>query len=287
MKRILSFLLLGILVLSVIEAVAESNQTNLSLQETTFLDDDAPEWNVGDTWIYTIDNVVVDYNKSGQKIFMNGTIDDLRWKVTDTSGDYYTLAVSGKLTAFYDIVLSSQTKTFHLVGEFKPSLTRFTGTIQLTKSDLELHDLSIQIRGITRTKINSLPFAIPIPFKLVGDGQLSVDVPLFDFPLYELKFWNLPDLTITMSSVFGGIFGVIQIPFTVSVHYSWTPFAFFCLEKKDVTVEAGTYSAYKIQSLIGDYFEYYYAPAAGNIIKVDAVLPNGEVHGELKSTNYQ
>jgi len=101
-----------------------------------------------------------------------------------------------------------------------------------------------------------------------------------------LKFWNLPDVTLTMSSTFGGIFGLIQIPFTVTVHYSFMPFAFWMLDQESITVPAGTYNADKIVSLIGDTFAYYYAPSAGNIVKIDLVLPLGELHAALKSTTY-
>lgn len=286
MKKILSLLIVGIFVLSGLGAVAKNSETNLPSYGTTSLDDDVPEWHIGDIWTYTVDNITINYNQGGQKLFIDGKIDDFSWKVTDINGDFYTVAITGKLTATYDIYLSSETLTLKLLGSFKPSLTRLTGTIQFTKSDLEIHDVSVQLKGITKTKINSIPFAIPIPFKLITEGDLSVDFPLFDFPLYGLKFWNLPDLTATMSATFGGIFGIIQIPFTMGIHYSWTPLAFLCLDKQDVTVEAGTYSAYKISSLIGGYFDYYYAPDVGNLVKIDAILPNGEVHGELKSTNY-
>lgn len=286
MKRMVSLLFVGIFVLGVLGAGVKGSRNIQQVYSTSYLDDEVPEWHVGDSWTYTIDSIIIDYNQGGQKIFMEGSIADFNWKVSDTSGDYYTVAVSGKLTVTYDILLSSQTKTLHLVGEFKPLMTRLTGTLQFTKSDLDLNDVSIQLKGITKAKINSLPFAFPIPFKLVAEGDLNVDLPLFDFPLHGLKFWNLPDLTITMISTFGGLFGIIQIPFTVGVHYYWTPFAFMCSDKSDITVQAGTFSAYKISSLIGEYFEYYYASSEGNIVKVDAVLPNGEVHGQLKSTNY-
>jgi hypothetical protein len=284
-KKIISLLVVGIFVFSGFVAVAKNSRPNLPYNTTSF-DDDVPEWQVGDTWTYTIDSVIVDYDQSGQKISIDGRIDDFTWKVTDASGDYYTLSISGKLTATYDIYLSSQTLTLHLVGSFKPTLTRLVGTIQLTKSSLQVHDLSIQLKGISSAKINSIPFSIPLFFKLITEGELSDDFPLFEFPLYGLKLWNMPDLQLTMSSTFGGLFGLIQIPFTIGVHYSWIPFAFICHDKQDVNVEAGTYSAYKITSLIGDYFEYYYAPSAGNIVKFDVILTNGEAHGELKSTNY-
>jgi len=286
MKKILSIMVIGIFVLSGLGTVAKNSQTNSSSYNASTFDDDVPVWNVGDIWTYTVNNITVNYTHEEQKIFIDGKIDDFSWKVTDTTGDYYTVAVTGKITANYDIYLSYQTSTIHFIGSFKPALTRLTGTIQFTKSDLEIHDLSLQLKGITFTKINSIPFAIPLPFKLVTEGDLSVDFPVFDFPLYGLKFWNLPDLTMTMSSTFGGIFGIIQIPFTVGVHYSWTPLAFLCYDKQDVTVEAGIYSAYRITSLIGDYCDYYYAPIVGNLVKINAVLTNGEIHGELKSTNY-
>jgi len=285
MKKFLSIVVIGILVLSGIVAVAKNSQTNSSLYNASTFDDPVPDWNAGYIWTYTVNNITVNYTQGEQNIFIDGKIDDFSWKVTDTNGSYYTVAVTGKITATYDFSLSYQTSTIHFVGSFKPALTRLTGTIQFTKSDLEIHDFLLQLKGISVTKINSIPSAIPIPFKLITEGDLSVDFPLFDFPLNGDKFWNLPDLTITMSSTFGGIFGIIQIPFTVGVNYGWVPFAFFCHDKQDVTVEAGTYSAYEITSPFFEW-DYYYAPIVGNLVKINAVLTNGKIHGELKSTNY-
>lgn len=286
MKKILSILIISIFLLSGFGVAATKSASTVSSFKSAPLDDDVPTWNVGNTWTYTVSNITVNYNQAGQQIFMKGTINDFTWTVTDTTGDYYTVAFTGKLSATYDLLLNSQTSTIHLVGSFTPTLTRLKGTIQFTKSNLQIHAVSIQLLGITMTKINSLSFAIPLPFKLISEGSLTTDFPLFDFPLYMLKYWDLPDLTLTMSSTFGGIFGLIQIPFTVYVHYSWMPFAFFTLGTEDVTVPAGTYNAYKIQSLIGDYFVYYYASDVGNIVKIDTTLPNGAIHAELQSTNY-
>jgi len=286
MKKILSLLIVSAFILSGSGTVAKNNDIHRQSYQSISLDDDVPVWNLSDQWTYTIHNFSVHYNQGGQLIYMNGNINDFTWVVTNTTGDFYTVAVTGKLSATYNITLSSQTSTLHLTGSFKDTLTRLTGTIQFTKSDLEIHGLSVQLKGISKAKINSIPFAIPIPFKLTTEGDLSVDFPLFDFPLSGLKFWSLPDLTATMSTTFGGIFGIIKIPFTMSIHYSWTPFAFLCYDKQDVTVQAGTYSAYKISSIIGDYIEYYYAPTVGNIVKFNTALTNGEIHGELKSTNY-
>ena len=285
MKKIISIVIVSIFLLSGYGVVATNGESNVSSYKASSLDD-VPVWSTGNTWTYTVNSITVNYNQGGQQILMQGSIDDFTWTVTDTTGDYYTVAFTGKLSATYDLLLNSQTSTIHLVGSFTPTLTRLKGTIQFTKSNLQVHAVSFQLLGITMTKINSLSFSLPLPFKLVSQGSLTTDFPLFDFPLYMLKFWDLPDLTLTMSSTFGGIFGLIQIPFTVSVHYSWMPLAFFTLGTEDVTVPAGTYNAYKIQSLIGDYFVYYYASDVGNIVKIDATLPNGALHAELKSTNY-
>ncbi|HVQ01548.1 MAG TPA: hypothetical protein VMT57_08540 [Candidatus Thermoplasmatota archaeon] len=285
MKKIGSIIIIGILLLSGFGVAAANTETKAAANTAANLDD-VPVWNVGNSWTYSVSSITVNYNHQGQQILMNGKIDDFTWTVTDTTGDYYTVALTGKLTATYDLLLNTQTSTLHLVGSFTPTLTRLTGTIQLTKSDLQVHAMYLQLVGITKTKINTLSFYLPIPFKLVSQGSLTTDFPLFDFPLYMLKFWDMPDMTLTMSSTFGGIFGLIQIPFTVSVHYSWSPLAFYTLGTEDVTVPAGTYNAYKINSLISDYFAYYYASEVGNLVKIDATLPNGAIHGELKATTY-
>jgi len=286
MKKTLSLLIVCIFISSGIGVAAAHGQSTLSPHSASPLDDDVPVWNVGDAWTYTIHNITVNYTQGAQGIFIDGNIDDFSWTVSDTTGDYYTVAVTGKVNATYDFSLASQSSTIRFVGSFKPTLTRLKGTMQFTKSDLQIHSLSFQLLGLTMTKINSLPFALPFPFRLVSEGSLSVDFPLFDFPLYGLKFWDLPDFTLTMSSTFAGIFGLIQLPFTVTVHHSWVPLSFWAFDKQDVTVEAGTYSAYRITSIVWDYFVYYYAPDVGNLIKIDASLPNGGAHAELKSTNY-
>jgi hypothetical protein len=286
MKKTVSVVIISIVLLSGFGVAATNGKSNVSSNKSTSFDDNVPTWNAGNTWTYTVTSITVSYNQGGQQILMSGTIDDFTWTVTDTTGNYYTVTFTGKLSATYDLLLNSQTSTLHLVGLFTPTLTRLKGTIQFTKSNLQVHAVSIQLLGITMTKINSLSFYLPLPFKLVSQGSLTTDFPLLDFPLYILKFWDLPDVTLTMSSTFGGILGLIQIPFTVSVHYSWMPFSFFTLGKESVTVPAGTYDAYKIQSLISDNFVYYYASDVGNIVKIDLSLPNGAIHAVLKSTTY-
>ena len=61
------------------------------------------------------------------------------------------------------------------------------------------------------------------------------------------------------------------------------PFAFSCPYKESITVEAGNYEAWKIKSLLGGFFEYYYAPEVRNLVKINVNMPQGSIQAELKS----
>ena len=285
MKTKILGIMVCMLVMLSVAAVAGPTKIKQISNETTNFDDDVPTWNDGDSWTYTINNFTVDYEVSGQKMFMDGKIDDFEWTVADTSGSTYEVDFTGKPTADYEIYLSSSSMTLWVTGTFKPALTRITGTITFTKSDLEIEDVYAEIKGITMAKISPIPIPLPIPFKLTLNGDLSTVFPIFDFPLSTLKTWSLPDIDIEMNVQMGGIFGLIKIPVTFQTHYSWTPLAFWCWSKESITVEAGSFDAWKISSIIGGFFEYYYAPSVGNLVKIDATIPNGNIHGELKSTN--
>ncbi len=282
--KILGIMICMLMMLSV-ATVAEPIKIKQISKGTTTFDDDVPIWSVGDSWTYTINNFTVDYDVSGQKMFMDGKIDDFEWTVADTSGSTYEVDFTGKLTAEYEIYLSSSSMTLWVTGTFKPALTRITGTITFTKSDLEIEDVFAEIKGITMAKISPIPIPLPIPFKLTLNGDLSTVFPIFDFPLSTLKTWALPDIDVEMNAQMGGIFGLIKIPVSFQTHYSWTPLAFWCWSKESITVEAGPFDAWKISSIIGGFFEYHYAPSVGNLVKIDATMPNGDIHGELKSTN--
>ena len=284
--KILGIIVCILLLTSVITAVGQTTIEKKQNKGSNILDDDVPIWNVGDSWTYTIDDFTFDYEGGGQKIFFDGSIDDFTWTVADTGGSTYKVDFTGKLNCNYEIYLSSSSGTIYVTGNIKNTLTRMDGTLVFTKSNLQLQDMSAEIKGITAAKIYPIPIPLPIPFKATVEGDLSTEFPLFDFPLSSNKFWTLPDMDIIMSIHAGGIFGIINIPITFSTHYSWMPLAFHCKNKQDVSVEAGTFNAWEIESTFFDLFRYYYAPEVGNIIKIDATMPNGDIHGELKSTNY-
>ncbi|MEM4257762.1 MAG: hypothetical protein QXL17_01245 [Candidatus Thermoplasmatota archaeon] len=250
------------------------------------LNDDVPIWSVGDSWTYTVSSFTVDYDANGQRVYCTGRIDEVTLTVSSTSGTNYVVDVTGKITCGYSIHVRSSSLTLDMVGSLKPSTTKLVGSMVFSKSNLQPVDGTAVIKGISMAKILPLPFAVPLPIKISLDGDLSQPFPLFQFPLYTHKFWEMPDLRIQSNIKAGGIFGLIQIPVTFTTQYSWLPLAFHCVDKQSISVPAGTYTAWHITSTFFDMFDYYYAPAVGNLVKIDAVLPNGEVHAVLKSTTY-
>ncbi|MEM4257977.1 MAG: hypothetical protein QXL17_02355 [Candidatus Thermoplasmatota archaeon] len=62
------------------------------------------------------------------------------------------------------------------------------------------------------------------------------------------------------------------------------PYAFSCFSTENVTVPAGTYTCYNV-SILGGLAHYYYAPAAGTIIKLSGNFQ--EVFPSLKNINIE
>jgi len=283
MKKTIVGILVFILIIPSFIASAEHID---NVKATTTYNDDVPIWNEGDSWTFTVNDFNVNFTYEGKKTQMDGRIDDFKWTVSDTSGSSYAVDVTGKITGSYETYIPFGSLFLKVSGTIDPTLNRLTGTIIFGKANLEIEDFNAQVIGITSVSIYPLPIKFLIPIKVTADVDLSTPFPLFDFPIHILKFWNMPEIDITTHVNFGGLFGLFKIPMTVYAHYDWIPFAFSCLFKESITVEAGTYEAWKIQSLLGGFFEYYYAPAVGNLIKIDVNMPRGGIEGELKATNY-
>ena len=269
-----------LLILSGITSALPSQQDNSSKS----FDDDVPIWDVGDSWTYKVKNFTVDYSDVDIKVYIHGTIDDFKWTVASTSGTDYTLDFIGELTADYTIYYNTGSNEIYLTGTFKPLLTRLDGTLVFTKSSLEFKDVDAQIRGITMAVISPLPFALPIPFKLVVSGNLDSVFPIIDFPIHNGKTWNSPAINIQMQATMGGPLGIISFPFTLSSSFpSWL---IGCTDYTSINVQGKTYDAYEIEPILVTLFRLYYAPEVGNLIKIDAALTNGNVHAELVSSTF-
>ena len=284
-SKIIGILICIIFTISLIPIV-EANQNYQEQKSPAALDDDVPEWQKGNSWTFSIDNFSVYRGETGRVLSINGKINDLELTVSDTSGDYYIVDVKGKLDANYEIFYES-TLTIYITGTFNPSLTNLKGSITFKKSNLEITDFSANIVGITKAKISPLPFSVPIPFKLSLEGDISSPIPILDFPLHDWKIpWELPELDVVTNAEFGGIFGLIKIPITITSHYDNTIAAFWCLGEHSVSVVEGTFTAWKISNIIFDNFEYYYAPSVKNLVKININMNEyNYFNGELIDTN--
>jgi hypothetical protein len=275
-------LLIFMLVISTFIVSAENIET---LNSPINPDDDVPIWNIGNSWTYQVSEFSVDYAYEEISIVMNGQIDDFKWTVTDTSTDYI-LDVEGKVSATFEGTLPFGSGILNFNGDIKSNRNKITGEIVFTKTNLEIVDFNAEIKGIAKIQIHPIPFKLPLPIKITANADLSTAFPLLNFPLKIPKFWNLPEMDIEMHTTFGGIFGIFSYPLKLTTHYSWTPLAFSVLAQETITVPEGTYDAWKIESLIGDYFTYYYAPAVGNLIKIEVNMPRGGIKAELTEKNY-
>ena len=282
-KTIVIFLISMLVIPSII---VSGEQINNEKVNTSVPDDDVPIWKVGDSWTYTISSFYVNYSYGGRKILMSGRIDDLKWIVSDITETTYVVSVTGVVSANYNIETPVGNLILKLNGIVNPSSNTLRGTIIFNKANLHVVDVDATLFGISSVGFYDLPISIPLPIRISANGALSVPFPLFDFPLHLLKIWNLPEIDLTGELNFGGIFGLIKIPMTLTRHYDFTLFAFTCLLKTPIEVDAGTFDAWHILSLIGGYYEYYYAPSVENIIKFDVNLANGGAQGELKSFEF-
>lgn len=279
---IISLLALMLVIPSFIATAETTEKSNPIIIQS----DDVPIWEVGDSWTFFVSEFTVNYTYGDLNIVMDGQIDDFKWTVSDTSGSSYIVDITGKVSATFACAFPIGDNVLNVNGDINPARNKITGKIVLTKSNLEIEDFNAEIKGIASVQIEPLPIKLPLPIKITADADLSTVFPLFNFPLHLLKFWNMPDLDITMYTTFGGMFGIIKIPITFYVSYSWMPLAFSILVQESITVPAGTYDAWRIQSLIGDYFVYYYAAEVGNLIKIDVNMPSGGIQAELIDTNF-
>jgi hypothetical protein len=211
---------------------------------------------------------------------MNGEIDDFIWTVTDDSSNY-EVEITGEVIASYEIIVPTGSSELHLEGTFGPPFNKLEGTIIFDKANLHIEDFNAKMNCLTSVKINNLPFKIPMFLKISTDTSFSTPFPLLNFPLQTLKFWNMPEMDIEADITINGILGLAEIPISGNVHYNWIPLAFSCLNMESIEVDAGTFDAWKIQSLLGGFFEYYYAPSVENIVKFEINMPRGGVEGEL------
>jgi hypothetical protein len=297
MKRMIG-VILCMLLLGSLTGITQCLATNTVLQKTstTSMEDDVPIWDVGDSWTYLIDTCNVQFFESGQLIGINLSMDSFLVEVKETTATSYVLGISGKIQGSFEYDDGAGTT---LAGRLY--FTKISGTMQLRKADLAVEEALVVIRGIALLKEHPLPISIPIPVPLTItlNVEQSAPRPLIDFPLYDGKEGIISEAhlsaNIKVESIVLKILNIFnsEIPKEIILDQVMDiPMLLYTANAEEVTVQAGTFTAYDITFFEGLLGSIYYASATGNIIKAEAEMDIPDqlairFHGELKQTNYE
>jgi hypothetical protein len=206
---------------------------------------------------------------------------------------------------------------------FSFSNLKLSGDVKIEKSTLGIKELSVAFnREKFMLEIEQSYFTLPsflqkISTKLTMSmtGTFTTPLSLLTFPLSTGISWDLASTNVTINGKIQSVwlyllnfmnkiaklFGKEFLPPEIStllpvIHiedefkFPANDSTFFCLSTENITVPAGTYNAYTISFLEGK-AQCYYAPTAGNVIKITGNLEK-IIHGltnfnmELLSTNY-
>ena len=285
---------------------------------------DVPIWEIGNQWVYRIDDVNIKFNDTNTLFDMSLSIDTLPLTVRTLDETSYTLAFETKISGNAKLDMDRGDGPINISITF--SNLKFSGDIIFEKATLGIKGLLGSFNGRFWVKINEQPIvplpplpSLPVKIKanLVSDFSDSI-TPLM-FPLNDSMIWNLTETNLTLN-------GEIRSPWLylvlfINSFYEFLPpeiaallpvvdikeafttlgreniisipmiaGAFYCMNTETITVPARTYDAYNITIMDG-MARCFYAPDAGNIIKltgnIEDLIPFiTNINMELLSTTY-
>jgi hypothetical protein len=294
-------------------------------------DAEVPVLEVGDKWTYQIDNISLLYQQEGKLINIYLTIAELPLTVISTTGDFYTLELqtSAYGQAKIDTDLGdgpvNMTITFSNL-EISGNVLLEKSTLGIKEISVAFNKGKFTVNVINQPYIVLPGWLQKISAKMTMNMTTTLVTPfsLLTFPLSTGIFWNSTSTSFALN-------GKIQSPWLSFINFlnnigkllgreflppevaallpiidmnealttlgsgnvfqiPAIPNAFICLNTENIIVPAGTYDAYNI-TLIGGMAQCFYAPTAGNVIKISGNL--GEIipyitniNMELLSTNY-
>lgn len=248
-------------------------------------EDDVPEWEVGDEWIYKISDINMDIEEN-KSIHVHLEIDELPLEVVDNTSDY-NVEFKANMRGSYSVYIEEENDTYDVSGELIG--TTVSGNIYFSKADLGITKIEYKISGILTIQVNQLPedwnipnilILIPIPAKITTTLDFGTPYTLFDFPMNTSKYWGLPATNFTVNgdisslwltilniindiaSIFGyqllpeelaELLPVIDIKDALEARGMNNTFEipevsalFACFSMNNVTVPAGTFNSYNI-----------------------------------------
>jgi hypothetical protein len=187
---------------------------------------------------------------------LEGTSNNLVYKVIDDTGDDYTLKYKGRFSGWIKT-------SFATIRITRISVVK--GNLIVQKSNLAIKQYSIEIRGISLLMNGNIPIPVPIPVQFGINVDLSPAFHIMPFPLYDGKYGNISESWLNHSGYINLMFGLL-FDFQLDWDSHTYNFPYRC-EKDLVKVPAGTFHTYKIS--VGTFvkIENNFAPEVGNIAK--------------------
>lgn len=256
------------------------------------LDDDVPSWQVGDEWIYELNNINFEVISPDATISLHAAMKNLILKVSTISGSSYVLEVTGDIKGDFSYDLGNGTR---IAGEL--TKTTISGSIKINIATLSFEEASLVIDTKMILREYPLPINIPIriPFTITVSVVHDTPRPVIEFPLFDGKSGTITEAYVTISikveSIILKLINIFVPDIPSEINYetgTFLPSLFYEAIMEQVTVLAGTFSAYHIGFLQGAIGAVYYAPERENIIKIEMNLEIQDeliigVSGELKN----
>jgi hypothetical protein len=307
---------------------AESTLSTETISSGYYID--VPVWEINDQWIYRIDSISINSHKEKVQMNLSLTIAELPLTVISTTGDFYTLefqtSVSGQmilgidtskgpvnlLIVFSNIELSGNV----LIEKSTLGIKELSFAFNKEKFKIEIEQPYIILPSFLQK------FSTKITMNMTQ--TFNTPLSILTFPLDTGIFWNLISTNFTINGniqsnwlnllyllnniakqfdheflppKFSALLPIIDIKEALATlgfgnvgKIPAIPFAFICYNTENIVVPAGTYNAYSI-NLLGGKAQCYYAPTAGNVIKItgnfEEIIPNiTNINMKLLSTNY-
>ena len=263
------------------------------------IDDDAPIWEVGDKWVYNIDEIEI--YLSNDTGFIKLKPSNLVLEVSDVTSNTYIVDFKFKLSGNLKINNMVDLK----FGGLLP--ISFTGIIEYNKSDMGIKNIDFKISGVCKVRPDGIPFlSIPLRFNIELDLDSSTPFELISFPIAIGNYWDIkstilsvdgfikspwlrilnivhnilrffnfiPETYIEYSDILADILPVIKIKETLSAfnmsNYFFIeefdgPSRFACFDYGQITVQGDILECYNIT--IANIACIYYSAEIGNIAK--------------------
>jgi len=258
---------------------------------------DSPKWQIDDSWTYDVEFHI---NFEREPIIMRFSIatNNLCLRVVEGTKNFYYAELNGRIR----ITGLAMIEGFPLRFEIRARNIKLSGDMEVKRESLAIHGVSIEFKGFL--KVSFIP---PLPIKGDASFYFEPDLTLLDFPLEVGKEWSTSskilkinvseDLINTILKIGEIIIKLVpadvaeQIEMLLEVLKEMFPFVtsipelnLECLDRLNVTVDAGKYYTYRISFL--DKIYLYYAPDVANFVKATVYSEWAEFFLMLISTTY-